>query len=267
MSTLFVEAFGKLSDSPTIDSQEEDLYSVFRARSELMGCSTNSSDRPLPWSQEEAEITADTDPCRIGWVQVGLGVGPVEMPSTLTNPTPGWASSPIRQKSTEPAVALPALIQCFYDALRRFGVVELSGLQVTASNMGPDSQSRNGYLVSVLNWFNTDLKGRAEAIVAFDQGLLGEHEVSELVAILQWRNTETFEFGPVVAIPERHFVKAGSEWPIHSISPASSGLGISVMLPEWSRSAAGWALASVIDAARLIETDATNFTVRLTRVR
>ena len=121
--------------------------------------------------------------------------------------------------------------------------------------------------MSVLNWFNTDLKARAEAIVAFDQGLLGGHDASELVATLQWRNNGSFEFGPVVAIPEQNSIKAGSEWLIRRISPAHSGIGISVTLPEWTPSAVGGVLASMVDAARLIEPGASNFTVRLTRVR
>ena len=76
MSTLFLEAFGQLSGMATIDSQEEDLYSVFRERAELMRWGTTSDDSPLLWSMEEAEITADTDPYRIGFVQVGLNIGP-----------------------------------------------------------------------------------------------------------------------------------------------------------------------------------------------
>ena len=38
MLTLILEAFGQLSlGTNLIDSEEEDLYSVFRAHSELMG--------------------------------------------------------------------------------------------------------------------------------------------------------------------------------------------------------------------------------------
>ena len=72
MSTIFLEAFGQLSGLATIDAREEDLHSVFRERAELMRWGTTSDDRPLLWSMEEAEITADTEPDRIGWVQVGL---------------------------------------------------------------------------------------------------------------------------------------------------------------------------------------------------
>ena len=264
--TLFLEAFGQLSGPATIDSQEEDLHSVFRERAELMRWAATPIDHPLLWSMEEAEITADTDPYRIGWVQVGLGVGSVEILSTPTNPSPGWASSPTRRRSTDPVLALAPLTQCFSDALRRFGSVELSGFQVTASGLESDAQSCIGYLVSVLNWFNTRLKTGTEAIVAFDQGLLGGNTVSELIAILKRRNTYSFEFSTFTPVSEKHRVKVPVETPFHSVTPPSE-IGVAVMLPEWTPSAAGWVLASVIDAARLINPDASNFAVRLTRVR
>ena len=97
MPTLFLEAFGQLSGQAKIDFQEEYLYIVFRARAELMRWATTSNDRPLPWSLEEAELTADTDPYRIGWVQAGLGVGPVEVLRTPSDPAPGWFGFPIRR--------------------------------------------------------------------------------------------------------------------------------------------------------------------------
>ncbi len=264
--TLFLEAFGQLSGPATIDSQEEDLHSVFRERAKLMRWAATSNDSPFLWSMEEAEIVADTDRDRIGWVQVGLGVGLLDVLRPPSNPVPGWSELPTRRISTDPVMALPALVQCFNDSLSRFGVVELSGLQVTASGMETGTGNCLGYLVAVLNWFNTTLKARADAIVAFDQGLLGDHDVSELVARLKWRNTGSFEFGPVVAVPEQHSIKAGVETPVRSISPAHSGLGMSVALPEWTASAAGWLLASVVDAARLIDSDVSNFSVRVTRV-
>ena len=78
MSTLFLEAFGQLSPGTNlIDAEEEDLYSVFRARAELMGWSSTSiprSRRPMLWDMNEAELTVGTDASRIGWVQVGLEV-------------------------------------------------------------------------------------------------------------------------------------------------------------------------------------------------
>ena len=267
MSTLFLEAFGQMSGPAIIDSLEEDLHSVFRERAELMGWSTTSNDRPLLWAMEEAEITADTDPYRIGWVQVGLGVGPVEVHSTQPAPLSGPPAPSVRPRSTKPVLVLPALVQCFNDSLSRFGVVELSGLQVTAGGPETSTGSCLSYLVAVLNWFNTDSKARADAIVAFDQELLGGHTEAELVAGLQRRNTGSFEFGPVVAVPEQHMVKVPVETPFHHPVAPQSDLGVFVTLPEWTPSAAGWVLASVVDAARTGAPDVSDFAIRVTRVR
>ena len=266
MSTIFLEAFGQLSGLATIDTREEDLHSVFRERAELMSWAATSNDRPLLWSMEEAEITADTDRYRIGWVQVGLDIRPFEALSTPTNPVPGWAALPMRRRSTKPAMALPALVQCLSDSLRRFGDVELSGFQVTASFIEANAQSCLWYLVAVLNWFNTDLKAGADAIVAFDQDLLGGHNVSELVTTLQQWNTSPFEFRTSAAVPEKYRVKVPAETPYHPVAPQPD-IGVLVTMPEWTPSAAGWVLASVVDAAQLIEPDVSNFAIRVTRVR
>ena len=272
-SLLFVEAFGQLrravNSEGIVSEDEEDLYSVFRARSELMGWSANSAGRPPLWDINEAELTTGIDAYRIGDVQVGLNVGDLEPTREPSAPVLGYRYAPlgVRQRAIEPSVALPALIQCFDDSLRRFGVVELSGLQVTANFLEPGTQSYIGDLVSQLNWFNTTLKGQADALISFDKEFLGGHSEAELVASLQRRNTGAFEFGPVVAVPEQHSIKVGVEAPFRFISPAHSGLGVSVSLPEWTASAAGWVLAMVMDAARGSAPDVRNFAVRVTRVR
>ena len=283
MSTLFLEGFGQLSpDTYLIDSEEEDLYSVFLAHATLMGwCDPSTRRGPLLWGMEEAELTAGTDATRIGFVQVGLKpgvVGVLEPGSDPSAPRPspagrgGWTGyaklpTPRSADAVDPAIVLPPLIQCFDDALRRFGVIELSGLQVTASSLEPSTRSCFGDLVSGLNWFNTTPKERTDALIAVDNELLGGHTEAELFARLQRRNNGSFEFGPVVAVPEQYSIKAGAEYPILSISPVHSGLGLSVTLPEWTASAAGWVLATVIDAARTIAPDVRNFAVRITRVR
>ena len=173
----------------------------------------------------------------------------------------------VRRRSIEPGIVLPPLIQCFDDALRRFGVVELSALQVTANFLDPWTQSYAGDLISGLNWFNTTLKGQADALIAFDQELLGGQTEEALVASLRRKNTGSFEFGPVVAVPEQHSVRAWVDAPpVYSISPAHSGLGVSVTLPEWTASAVAWVLAMVIDTARASAPDISNFAVRVTRL-
>ena len=113
-ATVFVEAFGRRSTTSDanglINSEEEDLYSVFRARSELMSWygADRATQRPIAWHMHEAAITADADKpgpgtLRIAYAQVGLEPHPAEI-----------------------VLRLPALIQCFHDAVRRFGDVDLS---------------------------------------------------------------------------------------------------------------------------------------------
>ena len=283
MSLIFVEAFGQLFRDANlagiVSDEEEDLYSVFNARSELMGWSTTSARiRPLLWGMNEAEVTAGIDADRIGFVQVGPDVDDVQPTAALPAPSPppspvqghgyyAYAPSGVSRREVDPVALLPALILCFDDALRRFGVVELSGIQVTANFLKPRAQSYTSRLVSGLNWFNTTLKGQADAIIAFDQDLLGSHTEAELAAGLLRRNTGSFEFGPLAVVPEQFSVKGPFEDPFRVISPAQSGLGLSASLPEWTASAAAWALSMVIDAARDIAPDVSNFAVRITRVR
>ena len=250
-STLFVEAFGQLhrdaNQRGMILEEEEDLYSVFRERAHLMGWLTKPEGHPKLWAMEEAELTSENDAPQIGWAQVGLNVG---------------ASAP----TIEPPEVLPALIQCFDDALRRFGVVDSSGYQVTArSPVAPVNDRRvNRYLGSVLNWFNLDSKASADAIVAFDQALLKDDDVSKLFAGLQRWTHGTFEFRSVVDVPEKCRVEATTSAFLHPVT-AQTHQGVLVSLPEWTPSAVGWVLARVIDAARALESDTSSFAIRITR--
>ncbi len=247
---LFLEAFGQLSRYPDrkgIVAGEEDLYSAFDGRAESMGWSTTSksrSPRPVFWSVHEAELSAGHGTSRIGWVQVGL------------------------ETDVAPALALPPLIQCFDDALRRFGVVELSGLQLTASYLQAGTESSMRDLASPLFWFRLALGPRANALIAFDNGLLQGRSEAEFVASLPRMNggLGLFEFGPLVPVPPRHSIAVPGEAPIDvALSPAR--LGVSVELPEWSASAAAWVLAVVIDKACAGGPGTRNFAVRLTRVQ
>ena len=173
-----------------------------------------------------------------------------------------------RCKSTtpvDPAEALPALIQCFDDSLRRFGAVEVSGFQVTASGLETSIGDRLGYLGSVLNWFNLDSKARADAIVAFDQALLKDDDVHKLVAGLRRRKNGTFEFRSVVDVPDDCMVEVTTSAYLHPVTPQTHQ-GVLVSLPEWTPSAVGWVLARVINAARALESDTSSFAIRITRV-
>lgn len=275
MSTLFVEAFGQLHRDANLRGmileEEEDLYSVFRERAELMGWLSDPNDRPKLWAMEEAELTDGDDASRIGWAQVGLNVGPFEpssvSPNVLPPPATGrrYEAFGPERRASDPVEVLPALIQCFDDSLRRFGAAEVSGFQVTAGSLVAPLNDRSGYLGSVLNWFNLDSKARTDAIVAFDQALLKDDDVSKLVAGLRRRNNGTFEFRSVVAVPEECMVEVTTSAFLHPVTPQSHQ-GVLVSLPEWTPSAAGWVLARVMDAGRKIRLDVSSLAIRITRV-
>ena len=269
MPTLFLEAFGRLSAAPSINVVEEDLYSVFRTRGELMGWTTSAANETsMLWDMEEAELTADTGSDRIGFAQVGLDVGPLDPsllpPSLRSSPTRGrmdapsvesperggwygYAPLPYRRKIADPSRALPPLAQCFHDSLSRFGDVELNALQLTLHNPDLRKKFQLRYLASALNWFNANLTEGADAIVTFDQGLIGGDEsliggddVSQLAASLDWRNTGQFDFSAIERAPERCIIRPDADnWFQQSLAPPSTQ-GLLATMPEWSPSAIGW---------------------------
>jgi hypothetical protein len=196
--------------------------------------------RPLLWGLNEAELSAVSGESRIGWVQVGL------------------------EADVEAAMVLPALVQCFDDALSRFGAVELSGLQVTAVYL-PRARPCAGNLIGNLNWFHVAPGPRAAALIAVDAGLLQAGTEAELVVSLQRMYTGPFEFGPLVAVSEEHSI--GVLWsPAARLGLSPARQGVSVKLPEWTASAAAWVLAIVIDEMRFARPDVRNFAARISRV-
>ena len=270
MPILFIEAFGKLSEDtemPVADREEEDLYSVFNTLAESMGwSSTSHQNPPLLWAMHEAELT---DRCaaasRIGFAQVGLDVGAVEPVEPSPSPRTGYSALPFRRRSTEPVRVLLPLTQCFADALSRFGAVELSAIQITGCYLEPSARPSKSYLSSALDWFNVIPKSKARAIISFDQALTGSLPESALVDKLRRWNAGPFEFSTLAAVSERHMIKTPGEMPYYPASPKSD-MGLSTKMPEWTPSAVGWVLASVVDAARDGEPDASAFALRITRV-
>ena len=94
----------------------------------------------------------------MGWVYVGM-VNPIDLsgvaPSMLQPGTcASWASIRMPAGYSEPtiglSVALPRLMQCCDDALRRIGAVEESGFQLTCYgvHLRPSGGSSVGHLVS-----------------------------------------------------------------------------------------------------------------------
>jgi len=242
-TTLFLEAFGQLAPhTAVVDAAEEDLYSVFRARAELMHWSTMSTiRRPLLWDMNDAEeLTTRSTSSRIGWVQVGM-----------------------HHDAPDPVGALPALSQCLDDALRRFGDVTLSGLQVAIDGLQPPPRAGVGDGISPRNWFNLAAPAWAKAYIAFDHASIGDH-----ITVLPTRfpNRRSFAFGPVVTVPDRYRIRVPTEASyLQGLEPARRGLA--VMMPEWTASAAAWALALALNTTRILADVPRHCAVRVTRVQ
>ena len=235
-ATIFVEAFGRFLSGGY--HPDEDLYSVFRARSVLMGWYTPpqrrpSSLSPVFWRMEEADIYEQNDALRIATAQVGLEAG-----------------VPI-------VIALPALIQCFDDSLRRFGAVELSGYQVTASGLEAMQESWLFHLFQMTNYFEVSHQSTEATLIVYE---LAKGPGLQLVTELEKRSTNTFRYQRTAYTPGRD---APSE-----MSPRP-GVGmreyLRLSLPE-GPDAAGRAMAIAMDAILTLRPGTTDARVSLTYV-
>jgi hypothetical protein len=252
-ANLFIEAFGRLSmkSDPVglVNAEDEDLYSVFRARSTLMSWygADWSTQRPMAWHMHEAEITLDPDKpspdtSRIAYVQVGL-----------------------EPYAAEIVLRLPALIQCFHDALRRFADVDLSAIQITASSLVSHSSSCLRDLVPSRNWFNTVVDTRVPANIAFDQESFGDHPETRLFTALQGNLGPGFFFGALANAPKSHRIVVPGETP-YVRSTGASDVALPVTLPEWTPSAIGFVLAAIVDLVLTTSPDRESVMVRITRI-
>ena len=295
---LILKAFGHIPSTDLIESEKERerrerlnpptgavetgiLHRAFEARAEIMGWAATSRNNTLPqpiWDMFEAGVTdSEDDPSLIGWAYVGMA-NPIDLSRQPPAPQPGtgvgWAAiqmPPGYDESTVPLpVALPSFVQCLDDALRRIGATAVSGYQLTChyANHQP-SQRNRGHLVSGISWFDVPALDAVatDALVAFDHGFLGGHPTSELMSRVGDRNDEPFGFDLEPDLPDLHRIKGPGSSILRSVIFKPSGIGLSVRMPEWSASAAGWVLATVIDAAHTIAPDVGNFAVRITRVR
>lgn len=297
---VILEGFGELPRTERINAERERerrererpptgvtvvglLYTAFDARAELMGWSTtssSSSQRNL-WEMYEAGLTGDdTDDSMIGWVYVGLS-NPTDLSAmddaVIREGLPdgsgyaGWAAVRMPPEYGEATVALssalPPLVQCLDDALRRIGATEISGFQVTCygAHHGPRSRF-SGHLAAGLSWFDTPEPARVSALVTFDRRSLSGFSAVELASNIRRRHTGALAFGGVVPVGEPHRVRGPADAPYPDISLEPSGLGVSMVLPEWTASAAGWILATVVDEVRVLAPETENFAVRIAQI-
>ena len=280
MTTILAEAFGHvaLNQDRAVDVLDEDLYSIFLARSQLMGWSTiNSSashdEDSLLWGMNEAELTHEDDGHRIGFAQVGLNVGSgnsfvdlseQESPRLSGRRVGKPAPFPTRPTvpPTDPVLAIPPLIQCLNDSLQWFGEAEVAAAQVTANNIALRQQSYLHRLVSVHNWFNIGTATeRPHALVTVAADRWDESKEADVVASIHQTNTGSFEIGSLNTAPAEY--AAGPDWAWPQF--ARTNMGLDVSMPEWSPSTVGWVVARIFEAALALDPAPQALSVRVTR--
>lgn len=214
--TLFLAVFSRipmLAMEPDVGRTEGGLWSVFRARGEMMG----RSDAPpggveALWSTHEAELTTGTRGSRLGWAQVGI------------------------EAKADLVTVLPALLQCLEDALGRFGARDWIAMRLTASDVPPRSTPAAASLASWLAWFSASAGLAVETVVATADGPFRGRSEPEVIERLQDLDSPLFQVGPLVSVPDEHRVEVAAEAPV-TASLVPSDRGITVRLPEWSPAA------------------------------
>ena len=280
--TLFVDAFGRLipipervapdPEYPSENDLDGYLWGAFRNRSEQMGWSAREGTEPSRlWNVEEAELTYHQEPQRIGFAQVGLGVNPPTHVDVPNNPPPPgtdlsqghWAAVPTLDDGgppTDPAVAVPPLIQCLDDAIRWFGEAEVWSYQVTGYDLSLEEKKRRRG--SVLGWFHTPVEANAtSAIVTMASSQGGDHLVSDVLDLIRGTGHVFFTIGPLVDAPAE--VAAGLDWKPLQLSRGE--VGIAVSMPEWSTAAAGWLIEVAFEAALSLDPAPHALSVRVSR--
>ena len=245
----------------------------------MMGWSSTSRARPRSnlWDLYEAGFTGLVNGSAvIGWVY-GEVQGPQDpvapqvpkvIPEGERPAGPAAISNP-GSRGTAPgglSAALPPLVQCFDDALRRIGAVDVPGVQLTCYETNGQLGVGQGGHLATAGWFNAAEEIEVEALITFDQGFLGGRSPDDLAVRLQRMQTRAVTFGESTSAPEQYRVRSPVCTPLPEINLEPSQIGLTVSMPEWTASAVGWTLATVVDGARAVGLRAANFSIRMTRL-
>ena len=290
MSTLIVDAFGSISPDPERVGSEpkEALHGPVLDRSILMGWSNSRfNGTSLLWNMEEAELTYHTDESTIGFVQVGLDIGPrvagtldpstpiyVDAPYPTHHDlegaeghcmTPGWAAFPMPEvPANDPTIVIPPLVQCVHDALCWCGEIDLSALQMTGIDVSRTSRPHEFEFTSVLYWFGAPpTKPTVRAVVTVAADVWNTNMVADIVANLRGPRGRLFEIGPLTTAPPEY--AAGPDMRSIEWGRGEPSQAIAVSLPEWTPSAVGWIIAKLFDTTLSHNPDMRNLSVRVTR--
>ena len=292
--TFILEAFGELPITALVAEEVERerrewqeptagvatvglLHAAFEARGELMGWSSASGVGGELWNLYNAGLTAvGDDGSLVGWVHGSVGSrrypdAAMENSDDDAASSGGWATFRAPPDGVVGSVGLPVvispLIQCLEDALRRIGVIEISGFQITCYGASPGLGEFADHLVSSAGWFSSKSGFNERALVSFDRGLMDATTASELSGSIRHRYTGSFVFGDVISVPENLMVRKPPNTPYPEVGLSPSEFGLSAGLPEWTAGAAGWTLAMVVDAAQAIAPVIENLSVRISRLK
>ena len=248
-SVLLVESFGRQTppqeaDHP-INSNDEDLHSVFYARSMLMSWHAllGGQNRFMAWDMHEAEHAASADNpdgSLVGFAQVGL-----------------------RPEPNEVVLRIPAVVHCLHDALDRFGRVEWSAVQIAATSLPTGAPDSLADLVSATNWFNNKGDAPAQTLITFgDQSLPEDRD--PFAPLRHAASSRLFAFGALTAIPDDQrdgLLNAGP----HPLTQRIADRVLPVTLPNWTPGSIGWALAAVMHITLAASPDLGEVLIGITR--
>lgn len=234
-TVLLVENFGRQTPVHDavhpINDDEEDFHSVFYARSVLMSWHTTlmGKNRYMAWDMHEAEhivsMNAPNDAVScIGFAQVGL-----------------------RPQPDEIVLRIPAVVQCLHDSLIRFGRIELSAVQITATSLPTGAPNSLIDLICATNWFNNVNDTPAQALITFDDQSLPQGRSDPFVPLRNASSSQFFTFGALTAVPDIHGAATFEARP-RPITPRLSEIGLPVTMPNWTLGSIGWTLAAVLHA-------------------
>ena len=245
---VILEAFGTLPATPsdTAERQRESthreeqptvevpvglLHRAFDARAKLMAWSSSRL-----WNTYDAKLTApDSDSSLLGWAYV--------------------------ETSAALPTILPPLVQCLDDALRRIGRSQIPGFQATVYGADLQPKQATWDLLTTADWFlpSPNINDDVEALASLDQNM---SPTSDVLNRLRGRNTIPFTFNAVGLSGPHVHRPAASPFPHIDFIPSYTS--ISVRMPEWTPSATGWTLATVVEVADEIVHEAPHFAIRVT---
>ena len=246
---LNIEGFGDRAVRPgqigRVVDPDEDFYVAFRSRSILMSWLTYepNDNRQLAWSMRKAGLFATLS-------SEGSSESCV-----------AYAQVAVKPELNDVILRIPALVQCFHDALERFGVASVTALQLTARSLRPSPIKVLTELTMCLDWFDHGTGGSTHALLSLDE-LTADRTEPDPFATLRNVPCGGFTFGILSStVPAHRIAGFGNGRLLPELSPADTG--VPVTMPGWTPSAIGWTLAMAVHAILSLDSHLPELVVRI----